>query len=166
MRPANVGGDFEMIEFVDKVKPFIEMIAWVGTLITVITLLIVNRTKIKNWQDNRRERSRKLDDLISNATELQETHKMLAELIEAATRTTESVTTLAKTVEETIAHNKRQDAELERSRNQRRVHDIALFALVDTAAQNGHDGAITEARKVMLEHLQEVAHEPVYKGEC
>ena len=76
------------------------------------------------------------------------------------------MTTLAKTVEETIAHNKRQDAELERSRNQRRVHDIALFALVDTAAQNGHDGAITEARKVMLEHLQEVAHEPVYKGEC
>ena len=70
-----------MIELVDKVKPFIEMIAWVGTLITVITLLIVNRTKIKNWQDNRRERSRKLDNLISNATELQETHKMLAELI-------------------------------------------------------------------------------------
>ena len=34
-----------MIELVDKVKPFIEMIAWVGTLITVITLLIVNRTK-------------------------------------------------------------------------------------------------------------------------
>jgi len=162
--PANMEGDHEM-SVTEKIEFGFRMIAGLGTIITVITLLIANRKKIKAWGDGRRERAKKLDCLLENVTQIKTTHEALEALIAATKSTSASVQQLAETLEETIEHNKRQDAEIERSREQRRVHDIALFALVDVAKQNGHNGAITQAHEELTSYLREEAHKPVsYTG--
>jgi septal ring factor EnvC (AmiA/AmiB activator) len=80
------------------------------------------------------------------------------------TTMTATVQQLADTVDEIAEQNKRQDAEIARSLEQRSAHDSCLFALVDVAKQNGHNGAVTEAHKEMMAYLKKEAHTPVYSG--
>jgi uncharacterized membrane protein len=84
-----------MSEFLNSIDPYVRTFASLGTVITVITLLIANRKKIKTWQKNRRERTEKLDSLIDNAVQLQETAHALETLTEAMTTMTATVQQLA-----------------------------------------------------------------------
>lgn len=85
----------------------------------------------------------------------------ISELDERIDRIAGKVELLTESLNETIKHNKLQDAEVSRSLRQRKVHDIALFAIVDALKQQGHNGYVTEAHKALEDYLREEAHSPI-----
>jgi len=142
-----------------KISAYV-VITFVGVITAIYTLITYNK-KIKTWRKIRRERQEKLDNLLENTALHNCGNCSIEELRDQVNTISESVETLANLVKETVRRNEQQDIEIMRSRRQREVHDIALFALVDERKQSGANGAITNAHEALTNYLRDEAHKPV-----
>jgi len=136
-----------------------------GGIVGTIYGFITYNKKYRAWKKDRMERQEKLDALLNSPMVSNCASCSLGELREQVGETSKSVKELAKTTEAIITHNLLQDEEIEKSRRQREVHDIALFALVEAAKEDGKDGAITTAHQAMTEYLRSEALKPVIQHE-
>ena len=91
--------------------------------------LVKYRTDISAWSVRRRKRRETLDMLIDTAESRKCVDCNIVAVSEQTKRNADNVTVLGQ--------------EVDRSRRQRRAHDIALFAIVDALKQQGHNGYLT-----------------------
>lgn len=132
--------------------------AFVGALFA----LIKYKEAIKGWFVKRRKRREALDRLIDTAQIMKCRECNIDELDARVTANSSEISRLAKMLGETIKHNQRQDIEIDRSLNHRKIIDSTLFALVDKArSEDGSNTYINQAHEELREHLQEQAHKPI-----
>lgn len=131
-----------------------------AALIGAIYALITHSTKLKAWLKQRKDRRMKLDELIDGANNILCSHAVIEEQnkqIEKLTETTETITEdikdLSKTIKQEINHKTKLDEAIDKSTRQGKVHNLALFALLDAALKEGKDGPITEAHTLMRGYL-------------
>lgn len=138
------------------------VIASISAPVVAMYALIAHNKKIRLWFTNKRKRREALDEIIASAMAgsncLTCNVGELAGLIEKQAK---NIDQLAEAVATVAKQNGYQDAEIARSREQRRVHDIAIFAVVDWIKGNGGNGPINKAHEELFNYLREEAHTPI-----
>lgn len=125
------------------------LIGTVSGLIWRFYLWLLDRGKVHS---KRYEKNKKIEELIeqhSNNTCLaQDDIKLL----------TETVNTLAMSQKETIDHNRRQDAQIRHSLEEREVLMCVLDSILDWQLDNGANGSTKEAKKRIADYNRMVSH--------
>lgn len=145
---------------------FSTVILTTSAIIGAIYVIVSNTSKFKEWTVRNRKRHETLDELIDSAENLKtgtETIKTIGEQVE---KISNQVSSLAEVVEklaesqiEQICHNKRQDAEIGKSLEQRMLMNNALFAVLDGLKQLNVNGVVTEMWNELREQTLRLAHQ-------
>lgn len=154
---------------VDIIKNFNLLIGVGIGVMTILTMMIANRKKIKEWTKQRRLRRETLDQIIRNSIDgknftycdLEQLNARMDKIDSRMETLLDSFGKGVQSLTDTIETVKWQEAEIVRSREQRRIHDKALFALVDAAKKHGDNGIITEVHAELIEHMRDEYHKPV-----
>lgn len=143
------------------------IVVWLGGLVLAAYAIISKTSKGKDWLAKFFARREALNRLIANTdvvtcVGIREDHTaQLEHLQETSDETAAEVRELRQTIEITIGHNRRQDREIRRSLERQNVTIRALFALVDVAHRDGHNGPVSASRAELLEYLSRASTTPL-----
>lgn len=138
----------------------VAMIVSAGTVVVALSNIFKPITSIKTYIETRRAKNRLIHNAAMTAEDM---GKRLDSIDKQLGQMNDRQQVMASDLKETIDHNRRQDAEIIRSLEQRRLHDSALFALLDASHHEGHDGPVTQARADLLEHMNREANSPIHR---
>ena len=138
----------------------IALIVGASTLVVALTNLFKPFKRLKAGLDARKAKNKLIHSAVITVDGVNE---RLDSIDRQLGQMNDRQQAMATDLKETIDHNRRQDAEIIRSLEQRRLHDSALFALLDASHHDGHDGPVTQARSDLLKHMNKEANAPIHR---
>lgn len=138
----------------DIASNWIAGVALVATFLGAVEKILGQGRGISAWRERKRERNRKLDELLETTERLECTadhEKQLQELSQGLACLTTNVSNLATQVT-------RHEEHICESLEERRHLSRGVLALLENAIDNGANGVCHGARDALSTYLQERAH--------
>lgn len=135
-----------------------DYLGWYLFFAGAVVTIIAHTAKVKQWWLNKVRRQEKLDELLSMSdnlycqSEMKDCHeKQLSRLLDLSEKT-------EKVLEDIREHNRAQDLEIERSKEEREMLMVSVLATLDYMIKQGANGSAHSARDAINAYLIREAH--------
>lgn len=130
----------------------------VGAVIGALYNLIVNAKKYKDWRARRVARSQALENILANSNDFlcgSAVIENIGRLEKKINEAVEDIEEIKVNFKQTVRHNIRQDIEIRRSAEHRKLLASGLFHLLQDHVDKGYNGKLSDIRSQMLKYMQD-----------